>query len=81
MPLAHITGRTSQNGSFDIGYAFMAVERTEYYTLLIQHLCQLWRDDLDLLLPQITITDKEKALKNALRENSFFGSVLQILCQ
>jgi MULE transposase domain len=28
MPLAHVTGRTSQNGSFDIGYAFMAAEST-----------------------------------------------------
>ena len=35
MPLAHITGRTSQNGSFNIGYAFMVAERTEHYTLLI----------------------------------------------
>ena len=81
MPLAYITGHTSQNGSFDIGYAFIAAERTEHYGLLIQHLSQLWRDDLDLFPPQIIITDKEKALKNALRVNSFFSNVPQILCQ
>jgi len=35
---------------------------------------------LDLFLPQIIVTNKEKALKNALRENSFFSNVPQILC-
>jgi len=38
MPLAHITGHISQNGSFNIRYTFMVAERTEHYGLLIQHL-------------------------------------------
>ena len=71
MPLAHITGRTSQNGSFCIGYAFMTAERTEHYAQLVKNLTELWRDELNLPPPSAAITDKESALKRKRNGRSF----------
>ena len=81
MPLAHLTGKTSQNGIFDIGFAFIVIERQGNYRQLLQNLKQLWIKDLKLPALKVIVTDRELSLKNALKLDEFFSDIPQILCQ
>ena len=81
MPLCHITGRTCQGKTFDIAYAFVNNEKEPIYAFIAEDLADLYRDILHGKKPTVIVTDKEKALKNALRKSEFFKDIPQIICQ
>ena len=81
MPLCHLTGRTSTGKTFDIGYCFVANEREETYNLIIADITQIFTDHISGKKPEVLVTDKETALKNALRKSEFFSQIPQIICQ
>ena len=78
MPLVYITRRTSLNKNFNITFTFINKEKTVNFSLIIDNLVELYKDNISSK-PTIIITDKELALKNLLRNNDFFGEVLQII--
>ena len=80
MPLVHATGRTSLNKNFNIAFAFINSEKTANYALIIENLAELYKDNVSGK-PTVIVIDKEAALKNLLRNNSFFSTIRQIICQ
>ena len=81
LPLYHITGRTSTGKTFNIGYCFINSEHEVVYNIVVSHLTEIFTDYLPGNQPTVLVTDKETALKNALRNSEFFGDVPQIICQ
>ncbi|POV97106.1 hypothetical protein PSHT_14769 [Puccinia striiformis] len=66
IPLLHIIGQTATNRSFSIGFCFLTYEDDENYLWAVQCLKKLiWHHDR---VPQVFITDREAALRNALHE-------------
>ena len=65
MPLLHISGITCLETSFEIAYCFLPNEQEPSYQLAIKSLFGLYQELQ--VMPSIVITDKEQALKNALR--------------
>ena len=76
LPLCHITGRTSTGKTFDIGYCLINSEREVIYNMIISHLTEIFTDYFPGKQPSVLVTDKETALKNALRNSEFFGDIL-----
>ena len=64
MPVAHLTGRTCSNKTFDIAYTFINKERQENYAFIILNFRTIFIVHLPGCKPIIFVTDKEKALKN-----------------
>ena len=81
MPLAHITGRTCSGRAFDIAFCCLNQDREETYNLVVDDLAAIYESRIPGAKPTVIVTDKEKALKNALRKSTFFGIVPQIICQ
>ena len=81
LPLYHITGRTSIDKIFDIGFSFITNKYEEIYSLIIADLEAVFTDHILDRKPKVLVTDKELALKNTLRKSKFFGEVPQIICQ
>ena len=81
MPLCHITGRTSSGKTFDIAYCFVNNECEETYTFIVDDLASIFQEHLPDKKPTVSVTDKERALKNALKASPLFSDVRQIICQ
>ncbi|POW16124.1 hypothetical protein PSTT_01562 [Puccinia striiformis] len=65
IPLLHIIGQTATNRSFSIGFCFMTYEDEPNYLWAVQNLEKhVWRRERS---PQVFITDREAALRNALK--------------
>ena len=79
--LCHITGRTSTEKMFDIGYYFINSEREVIYNIVILYLIKIFTDYLLEKEPIVLIINKETALKNTLHNLKFFGNILQIIYQ
>ena len=79
--LCHVIDRSCQGKIFDIVYCFINHEREENYTLVVADLAEIYQDSLQGNKPTVLVTDKEKALKNALYKSTSFGAVPQIICR
>ena len=76
MPLLHITGVTCLNTSFEIAYCFLPNERQPAYEVAMQALYNLFKTINKS--PRCFLTDKEGALKAALR--IYWPNTPQRLC-
>ncbi|CAA9959567.1 hypothetical protein PTMSG1_02984 [Pyrenophora teres f. maculata] len=76
MPLVHITGVTSRDTTYDIGYAFVPNEEVQTYNEVIRMLAELF--DWLQVVPKCFITDHDKPLKAAL--TSIFPDTPQRRC-
>ena len=64
-PLLHIVGQAANKATFAIGYCIMANETEEEYLWAIKQLKTVWHP---AQTPEVFVTDKDKALRNALEE-------------
>lgn len=81
MPLVHITGRTNQGKSFDIGFALVRAEKTQNYSVVEWCLRGLYSDYVGSVMPTCIVTDKEGSLKNTLKLSPYFDDIPQIIYQ
>ena len=75
MPFLHIVGVSNTEQNFKLTYCFLPGETEVNYGFAIQQLYLLYHRYN--LKPKVVITDKEQALKNALR--MYFPGVPQLL--
>ena len=76
MPFLHAVGVSNTGQNFELAYCFLPGETEADYNFAIQQIYLLYcRYNVT---PKVVITDKELALKNALR--TYFPSVPQLLC-
>ena len=78
MPCVHATGRSNQGKTFNIAFAFITAEKVENYALVVEHLGEIFKQYG--VKPTAIITDKEAALKKALRKSLLFSNIKQIIC-
>jgi MULE transposase domain len=76
MPFLHIVGVSNTNQHFKLAYYFLPGKTEPNYNFAIQHLYLLYARYH--VKPKAIVTDKEQALKNALR--TYFPGVPQLLC-
>jgi hypothetical protein len=76
MPLLHIAGVTATRKYFSVGFVFLSGETEEDYEWAIESFNSCVRYD-NLQLPNVVVTDKCLALKNALKTKL---NVPQLLC-
>jgi len=76
MPLLHVVGKDSLNRNFSIAFCFLAGEDEETYDFGVSQIKLLYTRARSQ--PQVIVTDKEKALKNAL--TTAFPHIPQQLC-
>ena len=76
LPLCHITDRRSTGKTFNNSYCFINSKREVVYNMVISHLTGIFTNYLPGKQPSVLVTDKETALKNALRNLEFFSNVL-----
>jgi hypothetical protein len=77
MPFFQVTGISDQRSVINVAFGLIDNEKEDAYLWLCQQL-DACRRDLHLPAPSVVITDKEKALKNAL--NQVFPTAQQQLC-
>jgi len=76
MPFLHAVGVSNLGQNFKLAYCFLPGKTEANYNFIIQQIYLLYyRYNIT---PKVIITDKELALKNALR--TYFPSVPQLLC-
>ncbi|KAL0245883.1 hypothetical protein GEMRC1_007100 [Eukaryota sp. GEM-RC1] len=73
MPMFHVVGFTCLNSSFSAACVFMAKETEEYYLWTLEQF-----KDVFNIIPGVFLTDKEKALINAVRK--VFPTSGHVLC-
>lgn len=76
MPLLHITGVTCLGTNFEVALCFLPDEKQASYEIALDSLQTLC--GIAGVLPRVFITDKEAALKNALRR--LWPNIPQRLC-
>lgn len=64
LPLLHIVGQSCTNKLFSVAFCFLSSETDKAYLWAIEQLKDIWHPERQ---PQVFITDKEKALHNALK--------------
>ncbi|EKG09104.1 hypothetical protein MPH_13906, partial [Macrophomina phaseolina MS6] len=74
MPLLHIVGVDCTGSNFTVGFCFLSREDEAAYSTAIS----FFKQALGSLTPGVFITDKERALKNALTAQ--FPTSTQLLC-
>ena len=76
-PLLNICGVTGQNKTLNLGVAFVSGESEEDYSWALSHLKGLLHSER-ISEPSIFVTDRDRALLNALRTH--FPSVPTLIC-
>jgi hypothetical protein len=77
MPLLNIVGFASIGQIFYISFAFMCDEQEETYEVMLICLAEVY-NSLDLTYPQTILTDKERALYNAIK--TIFPDTNHMIC-
>ncbi|KAJ5117506.1 hypothetical protein N7448_011138 [Penicillium atrosanguineum] len=67
LPMLDIVGFTPTGATFHVALAFIQDEKQETYTVILRCLAEAY-DSLGLAYPRTILTDKEKALINAIRQ-------------
>ncbi|KAI7946885.1 hypothetical protein MJO29_011412 [Puccinia striiformis f. sp. tritici] len=75
MPLLHVVGVDSSNKTFTFAFCFLAREQEEDYQWALEQL----KSSLAPHIPDVILTDKEKALMNAIK--TVFPTTRNLLCQ
>ena len=78
MHLLEMIGMTCTNLTFNIGFAFMDKEDTPSFAWVLWHLRKLY-EDLDVM-PTTIVTDRDKALINAIHKVFIEEEVQHLLC-
>jgi len=65
MPMVDIVGVTPLNKTFFVGFGFIQSEKEPFYRFILRDLHDIYRQ-LNLPDPRVVLTDKEKALMNAI---------------
>ena len=77
LPMLHIGGFTATNHSFSSAVVFMVMQTTEWYELAIKAYLDFVQLGSEAI--KVVITDRERAIRNAL--HTVLPSAYQLLCQ
>ena len=79
LPLAVMSGQTALHTTFYVAFAFIAKEKTDDYTWIMERLKHLYLS-LDLSAPVVMVTDMERGLMNAISESFPRPTTNHLLC-